>query len=39
MAQVYTSVTVSLTKQTNTPVVDMPQADSGRGLDILQMIS
>lgn len=34
MAQVYTSVTVSLTKQTNTPVVDMPQADSGRGLDI-----
>ncbi|RGJ72193.1 hypothetical protein DXD51_03030 [Eubacterium sp. TM05-53] len=34
MAQVYTSVTVSLTKQTNIPVVDMPKADNGRGLDI-----
>lgn len=34
MAQVYTSVTVSLTKQTNIPVVDMLRADNGRGLDI-----
>lgn len=34
MAQVYTSVTVSLTKQTDIQVIDMPRADNGRGLDI-----
>jgi hypothetical protein len=34
MAQVYTSVTVSLTKQTDIQVIDMPKADNGRGLDI-----
>lgn len=34
MAQVYTSVTVSLTKQTDKQVIDMPRADNGRGLDI-----
>jgi hypothetical protein len=34
MVQVYTSVTVSLTKQTDIQVIDMPRADNGRGLDI-----
>ena len=34
MAQVYTSVTVSLTKQTDIQVIDMPRSDNGRGLDI-----
>ena len=34
MTQVYTSVTVSLTKQTDIQVIDMPKADNGRGLDI-----
>ena len=34
MAQVYTSVTVSLTKQTDIQMIDMPKADNGRGLDI-----
>lgn len=34
MSQVYTSVTVSLTKQTDIQVIDMPKADNGRGLDI-----
>lgn len=34
MAQVYTSVTVSLTKQTDIQLIDMPRADNGRGLDI-----
>ena len=34
MAQVYTSVTVPLTKQTDIQVIDMPRADNGRGLDI-----
>lgn len=34
MAQVYTNVTVSLTNQSNPPVVEMMQGDNGRGLDI-----
>lgn len=34
MAQVYTSVTVSLTKQTDIQLIDMPRSDNGRGLDI-----
>lgn len=34
MAQIYTNVTVSLTNQSNPPVVEMMQGDNGRGLDI-----
>lgn len=34
MAQVYTNITVSLTNQSNPPVVEMMQGDNGRGLDI-----
>lgn len=34
MAIVYSNVTVSLTKQTSVPVVEMVQGDTGRGLDV-----
>lgn len=34
MAIVYSSVTVSLTKQTSVPIVEMVQGDTGRGLDV-----
>ncbi len=34
MAQIYTNVTVSLTNQSNPPVVETMQGDNGRGLDI-----
>lgn len=35
MAIVYSNVTVSLTKQTSVPIVEMVQGDTGRGLDVL----
>lgn len=35
MAIVYSNVTVSLTKQTSVPIVEMVQNDTGRGLDVL----
>lgn len=35
MAQVYTFMTVPLTKQTVIQTIEMPQGDSGRGLNIL----
>lgn len=35
MAIVYSNVTVSLTKQTSVPVIEMVQGDTGRGLDVL----
>lgn len=34
MAIVYSNVTVSLTKQTSVPIVEMVQGDTGRGLDV-----
>lgn len=34
MAIVYSNVTVSLTKQTSIPVIEMVQGDTGRGLDV-----
>lgn len=34
MAIVYSNVTVSLTKQTSVPIVEMVQSDTGRGLDV-----
>lgn len=34
MAIVYSNVTVSLTKQTSVPIVEMVQCDTGRGLDV-----
>lgn len=34
MAIVYSNVTVSLTKQTSVPIVEMVQNDTGRGLDV-----
>ena len=34
MAIVYSNVTVSLTKQTSIPIVEMVQGDTGRGLDV-----
>lgn len=34
MAIVYSNVTVSLTKQTSVPTVEMVQGDTGRGLDV-----
>lgn len=34
MAIVYSNVTVSLTKQTSVPVIEMVQGDTGRGLDV-----
>ena len=34
MAIVYSNVTVSLTKQTSVPIVEMEQGDTGRGLDV-----
>lgn len=34
MAEIYTNVTVSLTNQSNPPVVEMMQGDNGRGLYI-----
>lgn len=34
MAITYSNVTVSLTKQTSVPVVEMVQGDTGRGLDV-----
>lgn len=34
MAIVYSNVTVSLTKQTYVPIVEMVQGDTGRGLDV-----
>lgn len=34
MAIVYSNVTVSLTKQTSIPVIEMVQGDTGRGLDL-----
>lgn len=34
MAIVYSNVTVSLTKQTFVPIVEMVQGDTGRGLDV-----
>ena len=34
MAIVYSNVTVSLTKHTSVPIVEMVQGDTGRGLDV-----
>lgn len=34
MAIVYSNVTVSLTKQTSVPIVEMVKGDTGRGLDV-----
>lgn len=34
MAIVYSNVTVSLTKQTSVPIVEMVQGDTGRGFDV-----
>ena len=34
MSIVYSNVTVSLTKQTSVPIVEMVQGDTGRGLDV-----
>ena len=34
MVIVYSNVTVSLTKQTSVPIVEMVQGDTGRGLDV-----
>lgn len=34
MAIVYSNVTISLTKQTSVPIVEMVQGDTGRGLDV-----
>ena len=34
MAITYSNVTVSLTKQTSVPIVEMVQGDTGRGLDV-----
>lgn len=34
MAIVYSNVTVSLTKQTSVPIVEMVQGDTGRGLNV-----
>lgn len=34
MAIVYSNVTVSLTKKTSVPIVEMVQGDTGRGLDV-----
>lgn len=34
MAIVYSNVTVSLTKQTSVPIIEMVQGDTGRGLDV-----